>query len=1440
MTSHQATPPLEALLAHRAWVRSLARRLADNAVDADDLEQDAWLAAARARPHDGVGIRAWFAKVMRNRAAERHRLEVRRTTRETAVARPETTSGGSALVVDAESHARVVLAVLALDEPYRETVLLRFYEGLPPREVARRMGVPVDTVRTRLRRAAETLRAALGGERDDWLGALAPLIAVPHGAPSPVALVGGIAMKASTKVIAATVVLALAGAGWLAWKTTSNSAPPNRTTVATAPVAPPRDARKPSPRPSESRGGIDGTTTIARAPARAHVGAWRLGPPRDATRPGRGPLVTAGIRMSEIPAPAPANREADTDTAGAFAIDGLDAGAWRVVATFDDGRRVARVVDVAQARVRVTLNAPAGGCSLRGRAVHGDGRAFAGWVGVRQGEQQEADEAVWCLTGEGGAFSFAGLAPLGTRIFAADGATTFASVGGLTLPYDGEYLLVVDGDGAARRGRVVTAKDGSPVVGATVLLRGSRSGPPWVQRCFRATTAADGRFEFAWSGSAQFDAWADGYAAVSLQDDGAAGEVVLRLARMGSVAGRVLQADDGSPVAGAIVRVHPNAARGNDEDGLATSGADGTYRIDGVASGEASVYALGGGWVSRGFSGVTSGGFDPFVVRIEPDATATADLVVEKSARAEGRVVDAGGTPVAAASVSAWASMTYVQSSRTRTSADGAFAFDDLVPGIPITFGARRPDGVEKALDPLVARSGETLHVEIRLDPERRIDVTVLEEGTEAPIAGALISVGATPRHPSVGIRPQWATDAAGRADVGPVGAGKLGVRAAAHGFVSSQDDVVAEEIDETRLHAVVHLARGLPITGRVTAPDGVPIEGVAISAYSVVDSAAAMRGARTYGTAGWTRTDGSFLVEGVPDGAYVVRAGTSVGGRSWSASAQGVHPGDAPLTLRLASPDTSTDLVVRVIDAAGALVPEARVRFSLGSGNVGTSGGAPVRDGRALLSIPRGATAGWIAVDRPVVPSSAATPPGAVVVTVSFPDPPPAEFEVRLPAEKRITGRVIAPDGSGVRGVRVFALPTGRQFGSGPRDDAAHAVARTGADGGFDLGGLGDFTYELQFDLVPGLAGVPWTKVAAGTSGVEVRLSSGRELTLTVIDADGKPVRGCYVFVGGAATNAFTSADGVAKLTLDQTARGSCWLIVTPPDGRDDVLELRDYSWTPHDGEVRLERTFAVAGIVRDASGRAVADATVYAAGEAGFSKRVESASDGRFRVAGLRAGAVVRLRAVPAGAYDFALPAHPTVRATAGDTDVSLVLDASTSVCVRVEGLPQTGWTEFLVTVAPAAAATADAAPASTMSGGIVGRDGRVRLSGLDAAARNTFFVGPTADGLYGLVRDLAPRADEVVVRLVRGEALAGRIVAPDGVDVTQTAVTASGDGWAARTQPDSAGRFAFKGLPPGPCEVLAIVLRDNRPAVRGTARAATSAADVVVELAPVPTGR
>ena len=91
------------------------------------------------------------------------------------------------LVAQAEAQHVVAKAVTALPEPYRTTVLLRYFESLSLSEVAKRMGSPVKTVQTRLTRAHALLRAALDrefGDRRAWCVALLPLAHMRFPVPS--------------------------------------------------------------------------------------------------------------------------------------------------------------------------------------------------------------------------------------------------------------------------------------------------------------------------------------------------------------------------------------------------------------------------------------------------------------------------------------------------------------------------------------------------------------------------------------------------------------------------------------------------------------------------------------------------------------------------------------------------------------------------------------------------------------------------------------------------------------------------------------------------------------------------------------------------------------------------------------------------------------------------------------------------------------------------------------------------------------------------------------------------------------------------------------------------------------------------------------------------------------------------------------------------------
>jgi protocatechuate 3,4-dioxygenase beta subunit len=52
-------------------------------------------------------------------------------------------------------------AVVGLPEPYRRTVLLRYYSGLSPREIAEQEAAPLETVKSRLKRGLVLIRTAL-------------------------------------------------------------------------------------------------------------------------------------------------------------------------------------------------------------------------------------------------------------------------------------------------------------------------------------------------------------------------------------------------------------------------------------------------------------------------------------------------------------------------------------------------------------------------------------------------------------------------------------------------------------------------------------------------------------------------------------------------------------------------------------------------------------------------------------------------------------------------------------------------------------------------------------------------------------------------------------------------------------------------------------------------------------------------------------------------------------------------------------------------------------------------------------------------------------------------------------------------------------------------------------------------------------------------------
>lgn len=168
----------ERLLDHGQFLRGLAAALVRNPADADDVVQGAYTAALTKAPPAGWHLPQWLAGVTRNLARRSVRDRVRRQAREQVAVRDDAVRATDEVVELEELRQRVVQAVLALDDPYRSVVLMRFYDGLEPGEIARRQGVPAATVRSHLHRAVQQLRGRLDREqrpdRRPWTAVLLP------------------------------------------------------------------------------------------------------------------------------------------------------------------------------------------------------------------------------------------------------------------------------------------------------------------------------------------------------------------------------------------------------------------------------------------------------------------------------------------------------------------------------------------------------------------------------------------------------------------------------------------------------------------------------------------------------------------------------------------------------------------------------------------------------------------------------------------------------------------------------------------------------------------------------------------------------------------------------------------------------------------------------------------------------------------------------------------------------------------------------------------------------------------------------------------------------------------------------------------------------------------------------------------------------------------
>lgn len=457
--------PVE-LLAQTEWLARLATALVP-AAERDDLVQDVLLSALQReqRPHS---LRAWLATVARNRAARLRRRGEARRERERATAERDGAEPGTADAVAAFAlHRSVVEAVTQLREPYRGALLLRYWEDLQPTEIARRLGVPVETVRTRLKRATAQLREKLDdghGTRAAWLVPLLNLPAVQKALPASggvttsvaAGIVQGAIMTKYLWTAAAGLALVVGGAAFFAFGRDAGG------------VTPPADGA------ASARAAGAQVAELAE-----HEAADRIERQVVATVIDAGTLQVRVHDVDERPCEACAVHvlrvgrqgrtiEASTDAQGRATFAELAAGDY-VVSLALGPRADVRVEpgDVARCSLQV-----GSGVRVVGRVVTPDGQPRAGARVSAQLHERPEVELPLATTDDDGRFVLAGVA---------SGTTLVARAAGWqpSLPRHGEVRAAVGAEvevelrlGARghRLSGVVLRPDGSPVAEALVVI----------------------------------------------------------------------------------------------------------------------------------------------------------------------------------------------------------------------------------------------------------------------------------------------------------------------------------------------------------------------------------------------------------------------------------------------------------------------------------------------------------------------------------------------------------------------------------------------------------------------------------------------------------------------------------------------------------------------------------------------------------------------------------------------------------------------------------------------------------------------------------------------------------------------------------------------------------------------------------------------------------
>jgi RNA polymerase sigma-70 factor (ECF subfamily) len=156
---------------HSRLLFSLILRILRDRAEAEEILQEAFVRVwTRAETHDARmgGPLPWIVRVARNCAIDRLRAQRSRAAIDTPAsgegvveAVPSAIQSPEAIVLDAERRHAVSDALAGLPAEQRQLIEAAFFEGYTHSELARRFGLPLGTVKTRIRTGMIAMRQRL-------------------------------------------------------------------------------------------------------------------------------------------------------------------------------------------------------------------------------------------------------------------------------------------------------------------------------------------------------------------------------------------------------------------------------------------------------------------------------------------------------------------------------------------------------------------------------------------------------------------------------------------------------------------------------------------------------------------------------------------------------------------------------------------------------------------------------------------------------------------------------------------------------------------------------------------------------------------------------------------------------------------------------------------------------------------------------------------------------------------------------------------------------------------------------------------------------------------------------------------------------------------------------------------------------------------------------